>query len=517
MKLESLALHHGYESEATTKSAAVPIYNTSSYTFDNTQHGADLFDLKVPGNIYTRIMNPTNAVLEQRIAAMEGGIGALAVASGMAAITYAIQCLCEVGTNIVSTSQVYGGTYNLFAHSLPRQDIEARMIKADDFDGFENAIDENTRAVFCESIGNPAGNIVDIARLAKIAHSKGVPLIVDNTVATPYLCRPFELGADIVVHSLTKYINGHGTAIGGMNVANTVEGLERYPINLRYPQGYRDSVEQMRLLPMVTPNGQRIALADVADIRIDQGPPMIKSENARINGWTLVDIEGRDLGSWVREAQSVVQEQVDLPAGYSLTWSGQYEYMQRAKERLTLVVPLTLAIIIILLYLNFRNLTEVGIILGTLPFGMIGGIWLMYLLGYNLSVAVAVGFIALAGVAVEIGVLMLVYLNQSLHNALETVDHQSGQLSADALRKAISDGAAQRVRPIMMTFAAIVAGLVPIMLGSGTGSEVMQRIAGPMIGGMVTTLILTLLLIPVIFYLWQRARLKKIAKKGTFR
>ncbi len=218
MKLESLALHHGYESEATTKSAAVPIYNTSSYTFDNTQHGADLFDLKVPGNIYTRIMNPTNAVLEQRIAAMEGGIGALAVASGMAAITYAIQCLCEVGTNIVSTSQVYGGTYNLFAHTLPRQGIEARMIKADDFSAFENAIDENTRAVFCESIGNPAGNIVDIERLANIAHSKGVPLIVDNTVATPYLCRPFELGADIVVHSLTKYINGHGTAIGGMIV-----------------------------------------------------------------------------------------------------------------------------------------------------------------------------------------------------------------------------------------------------------------------------------------------------------
>ena len=218
MKLESLALHHGYESEATTKSAAVPIYNTSSYTFDNTQHGADLFDLKVPGNIYTRIMNPTNAVLEQRIAAMEGGIGALAVSSGMAAITYAIQCLCEVDTNIVSTSQLYGGTYNLFAHSLPRQGIEARMVNADDFNGFEHAIDDNTRAVFCESIGNPAGNIVDIERLAKIAHSKGVPLIVDNTVATPYLCRPFELGADIVVHSLTKYINGHGTAIGGMIV-----------------------------------------------------------------------------------------------------------------------------------------------------------------------------------------------------------------------------------------------------------------------------------------------------------
>ncbi|NRA82499.1 MAG: aminotransferase class I/II-fold pyridoxal phosphate-dependent enzyme [Gammaproteobacteria bacterium] len=215
MKLESLALHHGYESEATTKAAAVPIYQTTSYTFDDTQHGADLFDLKVAGNIYTRIMNPTSSVLEQRVAVMEGGIGALAVASGMAAITYAIQCICEVGTNIVSTSQLYGGTYNLFAHTFPRQGIDVKMISADDFDGIEQAIDQNTRAIFCESIGNPAGNIVDIERLAKIAHQHGVPLIVDNTVATPYLCRPFELGADIVVHSLTKYIGGHGTSIGG--------------------------------------------------------------------------------------------------------------------------------------------------------------------------------------------------------------------------------------------------------------------------------------------------------------
>ena len=216
MKLESLALHHGYQSEATTKAAAVPIYRTTSYTFDDTQHGADLFDLKVPGNIYTRIMNPTTAVLEERLAAMEGGVGGLAVASGMAAITYAIQCICEVGTNIVSTSQLYGGTYNFFAHTLPRQGIEARMISHDDFEGFENAIDENTRAIFCESIGNPAGNIVDIERLAAIGHKHGVPLIVDNTVATPYLCRPFELGADIVVHSLTKYIGGHGTSVGGV-------------------------------------------------------------------------------------------------------------------------------------------------------------------------------------------------------------------------------------------------------------------------------------------------------------
>ncbi len=216
MKLESLALHHGYQSEATTKAAAVPIYQTTSYTFDDTQHGADLFDLKVPGNIYTRIMNPTTDVLEQRLAAMEGGIGALALASGMSAITYAIQCICDVGTNIVSTSQLYGGTYNLFAHSLPRQGIDVRMVSYDDYDGFKSAIDENTRAVFCESIGNPAGNIVDIAKLAEIAHSFGVPLIVDNTVATPYLCRPFDLGADIVVHSLTKYIGGHGTSIGGI-------------------------------------------------------------------------------------------------------------------------------------------------------------------------------------------------------------------------------------------------------------------------------------------------------------
>ncbi len=216
MKLESLALHHGYEAESTTKAAAVPIYQTTSYTFDDTQHGADLFDLKVQGNIYTRIMNPTTAVLEQRLAAMEGGIGALAVASGMAAITYTIQCLCSVGDNILSTSQLYGGTYNLFAHTLPNQGIEARMLAHDDFDGFEKAIDDKTKAIFCESIGNPAGNIVDIARLAEIAQRAGVPLIVDNTVATPFLCRPFELGADIVVHSLTKYIGGHGTSIGGI-------------------------------------------------------------------------------------------------------------------------------------------------------------------------------------------------------------------------------------------------------------------------------------------------------------
>jgi O-acetylhomoserine (thiol)-lyase len=211
-----LALHHGYKSEATTKAAAVPIYQTTSYTFDDTQHGADLFDLKVAGNIYTRIMNPTTDVLEQRLAAIEGGIAALAVASGMAAITYAIQALTQVGDNIVSTSQLYGGTYNLFAHTLPRQGVEVRMAAFDDFAGLEALIDDNTKALFCESIGNPAGNIVDLRALADIAHKHGVPLIVDNTVATPVLCRAFDHGADIVVHSLTKYIGGHGTTIGGV-------------------------------------------------------------------------------------------------------------------------------------------------------------------------------------------------------------------------------------------------------------------------------------------------------------
>lgn len=233
MKLESLALHHGYESEATTKAAAVPIYQTTSYTFDDTQHGADLFDLKVQGNIYTRIMNPTTAVLEQRVAEMEGGIAGLALASGMSAITYAIQTIAEAGDNIISVAQLYGGTYNLFEHTLPRQGIDVRMVDAS-FEGIEKLFDSNTRAVFCESIGNPAGNVVDIQKLAEIAHAHGVPVIVDNTVATPYLCRPFEHGADIVVHSLTKYIGGHGTSIGGIIVDSGkfdwTANKERFPM-----------------------------------------------------------------------------------------------------------------------------------------------------------------------------------------------------------------------------------------------------------------------------------------------
>ena len=218
MKLESIALHHGYESEKTTKSATTPIYQTTSFTFDDTKHGADLFDLKVEGNIYTRIMNPTNGVLEQRVAEMEGGIAALSLASGMAAITYAIQCITRTGDNIVSTNQLYGGTYNCFTHSFPKQGIKVKMVDGADYEGIEAAIDDKTKALYCESIGNPLGNIIDLKELADIAHKHGIPLVVDNTVPTPYLCKPIDFGADIVIHSLTKYMGGHGTTIGGVIV-----------------------------------------------------------------------------------------------------------------------------------------------------------------------------------------------------------------------------------------------------------------------------------------------------------
>ena len=233
MKLETQAIHAGYNDDPTTNAVAVPIYQTTSYSFRDTEHGANLFNLAEPGNIYSRIMNPTNDVLEQRIAAMEGGVAALCMASGMAAITASIQTLCRSGDNMVSVSQLYGGSYNLFAHTLPQQGIEVRMASGDDIAALEALIDENTRAVFCESIGNPAGNVVDIAALSEMAHRHGVPVIVDNTVATPYLCRPFEHGADIVVHSLTKYIGGHGTTIGGIIVDS---GTFAYKNNPRFAQ-----------------------------------------------------------------------------------------------------------------------------------------------------------------------------------------------------------------------------------------------------------------------------------------
>jgi Cu(I)/Ag(I) efflux system membrane protein CusA/SilA len=302
------------------------------------------------------------------------------------------------------------------------------------------------------------------------------------------------------------------TAIGGMNVTQTIEGLERYPVNIRYPQDYRSSPEQLALLPIVTSAGQRIALSDVAEIRVEDGPPAIKSENARLNGWSFIDIENVDIGSYVVNAQSIVNENLSLPAGYSIQWSGQYEYMQRAKEKLTYVIPLTLAIIVILLFINFRNFVEVAIIIGTLPLAMVGSIWLMYLQGFNFSIAVGVGFIALAGVAVEIGVIMLVYLNQAYHKMLEDCESEDIQPGEESLIHAVLHGAVIRVRPVMMTAAAIIAGLLPILYGSGTGSEVMSRIAAPMVGGMVSAVILTLLVVPAVYFLWRRKSLPKTPK-----
>ncbi|EKP0308677.1 efflux RND transporter permease subunit [Aeromonas veronii] len=296
------------------------------------------------------------------------------------------------------------------------------------------------------------------------------------------------------------------TAVGGMEVGQTIEGRERYPINLRYPQSYRDSVASLELLPVVTPSGARIALADVARVYISDEAPMLRSENARLNGWVYVDIRGRDIGSFVAEAKAEVDKQLVLPAGYALTWSGQYEYMERAKARLAYVVPLTVAIIVLLLYLAFRRVQEVLLILTTLPLAVVGGIWTLWLLDFNLSVAVGVGFIALAGVAVETGVLMLVYLNHAWDDLVA-----SGKPDKAGLHRAVIQGAALRLRPKMMTVVTIIAGLLPIMWSHGTGSEVMQRIAAPMIGGMLSALVLTLLVLPAAYYLWRSRSLGKSA------
>ncbi len=296
------------------------------------------------------------------------------------------------------------------------------------------------------------------------------------------------------------------TAVGGMNVTQSVEGRERYPVNLRYPRNVRDSVSNLKNLPIVTPTGARIPLQEVADVRIDDGPAMIKTENARLNGWIFVDIKDRDLASYVANAQQVVSDSVDLPAGYSVTWSGQYEYLVRAKKRLSLVVPMTLVIIVLLLYLSFRGAVEVLIIMGTLPLALVGGFWLLYLLDYNMSVAVGVGFIALAGVAVEIGVVMLVYLNHALERRLGGQGDEA-RLTPAQVGEVVIEGALLRVRPIMMTVAAIIAGLLPIMFGGGTGSEVVRRIAAPMVGGLISTTALTLIVIPALYLLWKRQSL----------
>lgn len=293
------------------------------------------------------------------------------------------------------------------------------------------------------------------------------------------------------------------TAVGGMNVTQSVEGLERYPINLRYPRDVRDSAEKLKLLPIVTPTGAHIPLGEVTEVSISDGPGMVRSENARLNGWIYVDIENTDLGSYVLKAKQVVKEKVKLPAGYSIGWSGQFEYMERTIERMKQVVPVTLMIIVLLLYLNFRRFEEVLIILASLPFALVGGLWLIYVLGYNLSVAVAVGFIALAGVTVEIGVLLMEYLNRSYRSRERLVSDSGGTMTFEDLSQAVVEGALLRIRPILMTVASTIIGLLPIMVGTGTGSEIMQRIAAPMVGGMVSSTVLLLLVIPAIFVGWK--------------
>ncbi len=298
------------------------------------------------------------------------------------------------------------------------------------------------------------------------------------------------------------------TAVGGMNITETVEGLERYPVNLRYPQDVRDSIEELRQLPIVTPSGAQIALAEVATLRIENGPAMIQSENARPNGWIYVDIAGRDVGSYVADAQQRVAQHIKLPAGYAISWSGQFEYMLRAKQQLMLVVPVTLAMIVLLLYVNFRNFTQVLMIMAALPLALMGGFWLLYFLDYNLSVAVWVGFIALAGLAAEIGVVKLVYLNLAWADVVAQAQAENRALTLADLQRAIIKGALQRVRPIAMTAATILAGLLPVMLGSGTGSEVMRRIAAPIVGGVSSSVLLIMIVLPALFLLWKRNEVK---------
>ncbi len=320
----------------------------------------------------------------------------------------------------------------------------------------------------------------------RVAGGRYIDIVPDRIAAARY---------GLNIDDLNQVI---AAAVGGINITQTVEGLERYPVNLRFPRERRDDLQKLRELPLVTPSGAQIPLAQIAEVSIVDGPPMLKSENGRLNGWTFVDIRDVDLGSYVAAAQQAVREQVTLPAGYSITWSGQYEYMLRAQARLNQVVPLTLLIIFVLLYLTFRHAGQALIVMASLPFALVGGFWLIFLLDFNLSVAVGVGFIALTGVAAEFGVIMLIYLDNALR------DHErKGPLTPAALRAAIMEGAVLRVRPKAMTVAVIVAGLLPIFLGTGTGSEVMSRIAAPMIGGMITAPLLSLFVIPVIYLIWR--------------
>lgn len=326
----------------------------------------------------------------------------------------------------------------------------------------------------------------------RVVGGRYIEIDVDREVAARYEMNVVDVN-DIV-----------SSAIGGTNITESVEGLERYPINLRFPRDYRDSVEQFRRLPVVTRSGAHVPLGELADIRIVDGPGLIRSENARLNGWIYVDIEGSDLGAYVVAAKQAIGEQLDLPQGYALGWSGQFQYLERAKERLKVIIPVTLALILVILYLTFRTVEEVAIILITLPLALAGGLWLLFLLDFNFSIAVGVGFIALSGVAVETSVVMLLFLNNALEDRRKLAHDEGRALNDHDILTAVREGALLRVRPIIMTVAAIIIGLIPIMIGSGTGSEVMRRIAAPMVGGVASSTVLTLVVLPALFLLKTR-------------
>jgi Cu(I)/Ag(I) efflux system membrane protein CusA/SilA len=304
--------------------------------------------------------------------------------------------------------------------------------------------------------------------------------------------------------SIAEIEESANIAIGGLDVTYSVEDRERYPVNLRYPQEWRDSITKLKELPLVINEDVQVQLQDLAEITVVDGPPVIKSENARINGWVYITIENQDIGSYVTHAKLALQEQLQLPAGYTVDWVGQYQFLESATERLSLIVPVILFIIFILLYFAFHSLVESLLVLLTLPFALVGSFWMLWLLDYHLSVAVAVGLIALAGVAAEFGVVMIVYLREAIK--------RHDPKTQTALVTAVVEGAALRVRPKAMTVAVIIVGLLPIMIGSGTGSEIMQRIAAPIIGGMITAPIVSMFLIPVLYYLWHKRNLTKKEK-----
>ncbi|HDZ12445.1 MAG TPA: efflux RND transporter permease subunit, partial [Bacteroidetes bacterium] len=336
-----------------------------------------------------------------------------------------------------------------------------------------------------------------------------VSVFSDKTVGGNYL--DFEINREVIgrygltVGDVQDVIM---STIGGMNVTHTVEGLARYPVNVRYNRDFRENLPALQQILISTPSGAQIPISEVANIRIHKGPPMIKSENSKRTAWLYVDIRGVDVGSYVKKARRIVEEKIGFPAGYSIVWSGQFEYMKRAEARLKIVIPIALVIIFLLLYLNFRNVIESLIIMLSLPFAIAGGVWFTYILGYNMSVAVGIGFIALAGVAAETGVIMLIYLDQA-YNQRKLLGNMN--VPGD-LHSAIVDGAVKRVRPKMMTVSAIIFGLLPILWGTGAGSQVMKRIAAPMVGGMITSTLLTLFVIPVLYEYWKRREMKNSSR-----